>query len=72
MEHLTVDANGASFHVTRTGQGPALLLLHGWPEFSLTWQPVMDRLSDRFTLIAPDLRRQFQAPGQLRAGRPRR
>ena len=56
MEHLTVQANGAAFHVTRTGKGPPLLLLHGWPEFWLTWEPVMLRLADRFTLVAPDLR----------------
>jgi pimeloyl-ACP methyl ester carboxylesterase len=37
-------------------RGPALLLLHGWPEFWLTWEPVMARLADRHTLFAPDLR----------------
>ena len=56
MEHLTVKANGAAFHVARTGAGTPLLLLHGWPEFWLTWKPVMERLADRFTLLAPDLR----------------
>ncbi|WP_454633816.1 alpha/beta fold hydrolase [Bradyrhizobium cenepequi] len=56
MEHLTVKANGAAFHVARIGGGKPLLLLHGWPEFWLTWEPVMARLSDRFALIAPDLR----------------
>jgi len=56
MEHLTVRANGAAFHVARTGTGPPLWLLHGWPEFWLTWEPVMARLADRFTLYAPDLR----------------
>src|SRR5262244_361838 len=56
MEHLTIEANGASFHVARTGAGRPLLLLHGWPEFWLTWEPVMKRLADRYTLIAPDLR----------------
>jgi pimeloyl-ACP methyl ester carboxylesterase len=56
MEHLTVRANGAAFHVARTGSGRPLLLLHGWPEFWLTWEPVMARLADRFELIAPDLR----------------
>ena len=56
MEHLTVLANGAAFHVARTGRGRPLLLLHGWPEFWLTWAPVMTRLADRFTLYAPDLR----------------
>jgi len=56
MEHLTITANGASFHVARLGAGRPLLLLHGWPEFWLTWEPVMTRLADRFQLIAPDLR----------------
>jgi pimeloyl-ACP methyl ester carboxylesterase len=56
MEHLTVRANGAAFHVARAGQGQPLLLLHGWPEFWLTWKPVMERLQDRFLLVAPDLR----------------
>ena len=56
MEHLRVAANGAAFHVARTGKGPPLLLLHGWPEFWLTWEPVMARLAGRYTLIAPDLR----------------
>lgn len=56
MQHLEVTANGAKFHVVRTGTGKPLLLLHGWPEFWLTWEPVMTRLAGRFTLIAPDLR----------------
>jgi len=56
MEHLSLKASGASFHVARTGKGPVLLLLHGWPEFWLSWEPVMTRLSDRYTLLAPDLR----------------
>ena len=56
MGHLTVRANGAAFHAARTGKGPPLLLLHGWPEFWLTWEPVMTRLADRYTLLAPDLR----------------
>ena len=55
MEHLTVRANNSDFHVVRAGKGPPLLLLHGWPEFWLTWEPVMTRLAHRFTLIAPDL-----------------
>jgi pimeloyl-ACP methyl ester carboxylesterase len=56
IEHLQLKANGATFHVARTGTGKPLLLLHGWPEFWLTWEPVMTRLATRHTLIAPDLR----------------
>src|SRR5258706_501423 len=56
IEHLSIRANGATFHVARAGNGRPLLLLHGWPEFWLTWEPVMTRLADRFDVIAPDLR----------------
>ena len=56
MEHLRVQANGGDFHVARMGQGQPLVLLHRWPEFWLTWEPVMRRLSDRYQVIAPDLR----------------
>jgi pimeloyl-ACP methyl ester carboxylesterase len=56
IRHSMVEVNGAQLHVARTGEGRPLLLLHGWPEFWFTWKPVMVRLSDRFELIAPDLR----------------
>ena len=45
-----------TIHVARFGTGEPLLLLHGWPEFWLSWRPVMERLGDAFALIAPDLR----------------
>ena len=56
IEHLTVEVNGARLHLARAGRGRPLLLLHGWPEFWLTWEPVMSRLADQFCLLAPDLR----------------
>src|ERR1035441_5597363 len=56
IQHSMIEANGTRFHVAEVGKGPPRLLLHGWPEFWLTWEPVMTRLADRFRLIAPDLR----------------
>ena len=56
MQHRMIEANGARFHVAVEGSGAPLMLLHGWPEFWLTWEPLMTRLADRFTLYAPDLR----------------
>jgi pimeloyl-ACP methyl ester carboxylesterase len=56
VEHFRLRANGSSFHLARVGRGPAVLLLHGWPEFWLAWEPVMERLADRYSVIAPDLR----------------
>ena len=52
----SIELNGEPFHYARVGAGTPLLLLHGWPEFWLTWRPAMDRLASRFDLIAPDLR----------------
>ena len=57
IQHGTLEANGARLHYVRSGDGGLpLVLLHGWPEFWLVWEPVMARLSDHFDLIAPDLR----------------
>jgi hypothetical protein len=46
VEHLRIHLNGAAFHVARGGQGSPLLLLHGWPEYWLTWESVMVRLEE--------------------------
>jgi pimeloyl-ACP methyl ester carboxylesterase len=56
MQDKVLSANGASLHLAETGQGAPLLLLHGWPEFWLTREPVMMRLAGRHRVIAPDLR----------------
>jgi hypothetical protein len=44
----------AAFHAAKLGTGTRSCCRHGWPEFWLTWEPVMVRLADRFTLLAPD------------------
>jgi pimeloyl-ACP methyl ester carboxylesterase len=37
------------------GSGPALLLIHGIGDSSSSWVPLMPRLAERFTVVAPDL-----------------
>jgi pimeloyl-ACP methyl ester carboxylesterase len=37
------------------GSGPTLLLIHGYPFNSWDWAPIRDRLTERFTLVAPDM-----------------
>ena len=38
------------------GDGPPLVLLHGWPQHGGMWRAVVPALSKRFRCIAPDLR----------------
>lgn len=56
IDHLFVEVNGTKLHVAKTADGPAMILLHGWPEFWLTCKPVMRHLACDFTLFAPHLR----------------
>lgn len=37
------------------GSGPFLLLVHGYPFNSWDWAPLWDRLTERYTVIAPDM-----------------
>jgi haloacetate dehalogenase len=50
-----VTVSTASVLVRRAGSGPAVLLLHGFPETSLAWRKVAPDLADRFSIIAADL-----------------
>ena len=48
--------NGAlPVYYRKMGSGPALLLVHGFPESSAMWEYVQDELSASYTLIMPDL-----------------
>ncbi|MEU9977645.1 alpha/beta hydrolase [Streptomyces sp. NPDC051014] len=49
-------ANGVELNVALCGSGPAILLLHGFPHTWEVWTDVMSDLSDRYRVIAPDLR----------------
>jgi len=49
------DVDGVSIHYMMAGQGPAVVLLHGFAETSLMWKPVIPALARGFTVIAPDL-----------------
>ena len=49
--------NGIGLHYVSAGSGPVVvILLHGWPQTWFAWRETMERLSPRFTVIAPDLR----------------
>ena len=56
FESRRVIGAGAEIDVAVSGSGPAVLLLHGYPETKLMWRHVAPVLAQRFTVVAPDLR----------------
>jgi pimeloyl-ACP methyl ester carboxylesterase len=55
--HRTVSANGAQFHVVEAGDGPLVLLLHGFPQLWWTWRhQLVDLAGAGFRVVAADLR----------------
>src|SRR3982074_1425674 len=52
-----IEANGISYHLIDEGNGPAVLLLHGFPDTSSLWrQQIPALVAAGFRAIAPDLR----------------
>jgi pimeloyl-ACP methyl ester carboxylesterase len=51
-----VDAGDVRLHAVTGGEGPALLLIHGWPETWYAWRHVMPALAKDFRVIAVDQR----------------
>ena len=52
----TVRVNGASLHYVAGGRGPALILIHGFPENWSAYAEIMPRLAAQFRVVAVDLR----------------
>lgn len=49
----TVD--GIKVHYLTAGHGPVVVLIHGYTQTSRMWRPLIPKLTDKFTVIAPDL-----------------
>ena len=72
------DVNGVKLHYLVAGKGDPVLLLHGFAETSHMWLPLIAKLADKHTVIAPDLRGLGMArvssfpvcPASRRAGLP--
>src|ERR1700681_790677 len=59
-----IQTNGATLYVRVGGQGPAVILLHGYGETGDMWAPLAADLARDHTIVAPDLR------GMGLSGRP--
>lgn len=51
----TISLEGRTTHYIKKGEGPALILIHGFFSASLGWRLNIDELSKHFTVYAPDL-----------------
>jgi len=56
VSHRYVTSNGCTFHFAEAGQGPTVVLLHGWPQHWWMWRHLIGPLSERHRVICPDLR----------------
>jgi len=52
----TADVNGVRLHFVSEGEGPLVVLLHGWPQTWYCWRKLIPALARRHTVVAPDLR----------------
>lgn len=55
IESKFATVDGIRIHYLTAGHGPAVILLHGYTQTSRMWRPLIPRLTDKFTVIAPDL-----------------
>jgi pimeloyl-ACP methyl ester carboxylesterase len=56
VEHEFVDAGGLRTHVALAGEGPPVVLLHGWPQHWYLWRDVIPVVAEHARVIAPDFR----------------
>jgi pimeloyl-ACP methyl ester carboxylesterase len=57
ITHRTVRTNGIHLHLAEAGEGPLVLLLHGWPESWYSWRHQLRALADAgYHAVAPDVR----------------
>ncbi|WP_439140584.1 alpha/beta fold hydrolase [Roseicyclus sp.] len=56
--HFATSSDGTRIAYSTVGDPalPAIMLIHGWAQAGICWQPITDRLADRFHLVAIDLR----------------
>ena len=57
IRHRTIPVNGIEMHIAECGEGPLVLMCHGWPELWYSWRHQLVALADAgFHAVAPDMR----------------
>ena len=56
VTHGYADSNGVKIHYASLGQGPLIIMIHGFPDFWYTWRDQMAALSDKYQCVAIDQR----------------
>ncbi len=57
VRHRTLQTNGINMHIAEAGEGPLVVLCHGWPESWYSWRHQLAALAEAgFHAVAPDLR----------------
>ena len=56
FEQRRIRTSGATINLVAGGKGPALLMLHGYPETHAMWHKIAPMLARKYTVVCPDLR----------------
>jgi pimeloyl-ACP methyl ester carboxylesterase len=57
ITHRTIETNGINMHIAEAGEGPLVLLLHGFPELWYSWRHQLPALAAAgYRAVAPDVR----------------
>jgi len=57
MQHLNITADdGETLHLHVSGEGPPVLLLHGWTSSHMAFSPLVEQLSKTYLVLSPDAR----------------
>ena len=70
LTHRMVETNGIKIHLAEQGEGPVVLMLHGFPESWYSWRHQLPALADAgYHVICPDVRGygQSDAPEAIEA-----
>ncbi len=56
VSHGYADSNGVRIHFVSLGEGPVVVMNHGFPDYWYTWRHQMETLAEEFRVVAIDLR----------------